>query len=241
MNNSYFYISEPEKKNQSNDELFSYYYHSIKWDVKMICGAGTSGYILQKVKILNTMPSIQLLFEPEVDIERNVVYKEYYEAWRVVDRKIIYSDSFDDRDDYDDIFLNKSKFFYLDDMLSESLGKEGIIAYTAEVYWIDINSSEYSIIDNWSNSVIEAGYLKSKLVKECAELKHLQTNLPIRNFTHYVNFKDEDTIKNTIERCYKWGLVNKYPEHIDTVKCILENSDYAKLLGKIFEKYQILE
>ena len=134
MNNSYFYISEPEKKNQSNDELFSYYYHSIKWDVKMICGAGTSGYILQKVKILNTMPSIQLLFEPEVDIERNVVYKEYYEAWRVVDRKIIYSDSFDDRDDYDDIFLNKSKFFYLDDMLSESLGKEGIIAYTAEVY-----------------------------------------------------------------------------------------------------------
>lgn len=166
VNNKYFKILE-----ENNNMPYAYYILKIKWNVKNIIGKdkNTDGYIVQKVCVTNTTGLNGL---PE---------EEYYEAWKVVNGKIENPKKLD----YDDIFSFYPSFL-IEECKMDSLGKNGIINYKCNIYWINSKSKYYKLIELWNNEVLYACDLKSVYLKN---IDYRFTNsLFTRNFIHIVNY-----------------------------------------------------
>lgn len=139
----------------NNDCKYAYYQFQINWiPERIINNNDIDGYIVQKVIFDNTT-NIVINKEKENHIE-------YYEAWKVKNKKIIYDNDSKDPDDSFSCGIN-DKFGYI----KYSLFKKGIISYKSQVYWIGKSNSLYNTVNKWKNkSISMAGDLQSILVEK---------------------------------------------------------------------------
>lgn len=101
----------------------------IKWNTTYFAPQKT-GFIIQHMNI-----------ESHIDCVQDA---NYWESWEVVDGKIV-----PENKDYDDNWSPIPELFIssvIDD-ISESA--DGLITYSAKVYFVPVDSSKYELIRNW--------------------------------------------------------------------------------------------
>ena len=207
---------------EDNSSPYLYYEQSGYWNIEFIAKkSNASGYIVQKVKLINTTTIS--------DIEESV---HYYEAWRVINGKCI-----DDENDIPDDTFKYGCEEIRHILIKKSLGKKGEIKYLCEIYWIDETDIHFKIVDKWKEGgVVYARKLKSVLVEECPELDE-KTPVCIRTpFIHKVNFVDRNTIKVAMIECFSSRIKGQDPSLQNVLKNILNNTPYESLVGEICVK-----
>lgn len=122
-----------------------------------------SGYIVQRV---------------EIDDPQKLLYgyvDTYYEAWKVVNGKVVYDDNGRILG-YDDCFSNCYEGFLCDSVATDNhniLKDRGIsntyISYNCLVYWVDDNNQTSFEISKWTAGnqcgIVMAGELKASYIK----------------------------------------------------------------------------
>lgn len=207
-----------------NNNKFMYYDFRINWIPKDIINDNVSnGYIVQKVKFINTT-GIELNNEQIEELE-------YYEAWKVENWKIIYNDGLDEN--YDDRFSGGSKYDKTG-CIRNSLGKKGKVEYYSKVYWISVNNPLYKIVDSWDVGTISlADKLKSIEVSQCKELEKIKEVYNRPNFIHEVDFEKRDTIKKEILSVFKRRIAKKDIEFNNYLVEMLEDTKYEDLIDEL--------
>lgn len=195
--------------NCDNDSPFAYYLLEINWNIEEIAGySNASGYIVQKVKISNTLGLKGL-------------DNEYFEAWPVENGKL----KLDRSDLADDTF----EWLSPSDALSESVGKRGRITYNTQVFWVDRSDPLYNVPNSWEEgTVCEAGNLKSILAKDCKEFERIAPAFE-REFIHVVDFDNWSVIKESI--------VFGYTQYADKKVLLLRDYANQVLSGTKYECY----
>lgn len=214
--------------NVDNSKPYLYYNLEIDWKVENIIDTDCKdGYIVQKVKIINT-----------TDI-KDIKNIEYYEAWEVINGNCVgHKDS-----EYDDKFfwIGYDMIYYI---IAKSIGKNGKIEYQSEVYWISKQNKLYEIVNKWrSQEVLEARKLKSILVENCPEFASCNPIFKRDNFVHKVIFDDKELIKETIENIvmalktnHKDILILSLKEELIEISTNPENAKYISILNEIISK-----
>lgn len=166
VNSKYYKVIE-----ENNKLPYAYYILKIKWNVNNIIKKETNknGFIIQKVSVINTTGIKGL---PEED---------YYEAWKVINGKIENVNNYE----YDDIFSFYPDFM-IEDCKSDSLGRNGIIKYECDIYWINSESIFYNLVELWNNDVVYACDLKSVYLKDINY--RFKNSLFTRKFIHIINY-----------------------------------------------------
>ena len=177
-----------------------------------------SGFILQR--LTRSLIPVNAL---NVDAYKDT---SYFEAWEVIDGKIIKEDA---GALCDDIYSIGSVCFQFDDF-KRSIDTEGSFIFKSDVYWIP-NGELYSIIRKWSRSEVKqaAGLRASyKQIEIGKEYRHFVRD----DFVHSWNLKNEEQIYQNAK-----NLLFRYCPN-DT------NRDYELLLANTYdilaEKYRYL-
>ena len=211
-----------EKEPKENNQPYAYYLLGIHWIPHNIINDGEkNGYIVQKVKFLNTT-GIKINQDNKDDFE-------YYEAWKVENEKVVNMG----QAEFDDAFLYGNKNV-IGDCIRNSLGKIGIIKYSSQVYWISEKNKIYNIIDKWKeNKVKMSGGLKSEYVNECHELEKCKPIFNREDFIHEVNFCNKEIIKKAIQETFKVRIMNKDKNFPEDLYEILKDTEYIDIFDEI--------
>ena len=179
---------------KKNETEYSACRFEIKWNVEQIADCEkANGYIVQHFT--------------RKEIPTNIITsndEDYYEAWKVINGLIIYSDG-KTSSDFDDAFALGMNF--VDEVSSEELadhvcrsaGTTGEIRFNGEVYWIPIDDELYSVVDKWENgAIICAGNLKATYKFD--EIKSRKILFRRSEIIHKWNMKEENKIYDNVIR-----------------------------------------
>lgn len=175
-----YYIENPDGINDVS-KPYACFHYGIQWLPEVIADYdGANGYIVQKIRI------------KAPDFLSGYPCKKYYEAWEVKNGTVRYPEPVSKKED--DVFE------YPSEGISESLFKGGSIEYYADVYWIDKESSCYSIVDKWDlHAVQQAGsLLKSSEISE-----KIDTLIPVftrKPFVFSFDFSNKEDVCREILR-----------------------------------------
>ena len=212
--------------NNQTDSAFAYYNFSIKWNIENILKNNQkNGFLVQEVIFTNTT-EINVTQKKE-DNEYNC----YYEAWEIKNRIAIETR----QDESDDTFSCFNEYDILS-YLAISLGKIGEIKYETKVYWIDEKDKLYDEIKNWNRETVPmANGLKSIYKRDFSKLKTYTPIFERPNFVHKINFKDKNTILDTIRNIFKVRIKNKDESFLNELKNEFKDTDYKDII-QILEK-----
>lgn len=211
-----------EKKPPENYRPYAYYSLGILWIPHNIINDGEkNGYIVQKVKFLNTTGI-------EINRENNDDF-EYYEAWKVENEKVVNMENAE----FDDLFSYGNKYV-IGDCIRNSLGKTGIIKYSSQVYWIGEKNKIYNIIDKWEEDRVPmSNGLKSVFVNECPEIENYKPIFYRDDFIHHVNFCNKEIIKKAILETFKVRIRNNDKSFPEDLYEILKDTEYIDIFDEI--------
>lgn len=193
---------------------YAFYKYCVNWKVDMLCnGHDNNGYIVQKVH-----------FEPGISAIAPI--DDYYEAWPVIEGKVVES------------YHNPDDTFMSDDgtiahfLLDGSIGKKACTVYVTQVYWIDRSDKNSLLIDQWksgeTDGIFPAGKLKACLVSNAGAFD--PPNLKgERKFMHITDCTTADNVVKSIRHCFKNVIEEKPQIAIEMISDLLSGTAFENL------------